>query len=70
MVTCALGKSFCTAMAMTWLIEWRMRSSCSLSLVFGSWIGASARVISTAAAAVCGELDATAGTGIQKQQQI
>ena len=40
MVTWAWGNSFCTAMAITWLIEWRMRSSCSLSLVLGRVIAA------------------------------
>jgi hypothetical protein len=36
MVTWAWGNSFCTAMAITWLIEWRRRSSWGLSLVLGS----------------------------------
>jgi hypothetical protein len=53
-------------MAITWLIEWRMRSSCSLSLVFGRWIaGASwavalpwAPVVAVVVATLPEELDA------------
>ena len=53
MVTWALGNSFCTAIASTWLIEWRMRCSWGLSLVFGS---------ATAAPSDAAELEA-GGTG-------
>jgi len=40
MVTCALGKSFWTAIANTWEVVWRMRLSLSDSLVRGSLMGA------------------------------
>ena len=36
MVTRALGNSCCTAIAITWLMEWRVFSSWGLSLVLGS----------------------------------
>jgi hypothetical protein len=44
-------------MAITWLIEWRMRSSCSLSLVFVRWMGA-ASVVAVVVATLPEELDA------------
>ena len=40
MVTWAVGNNRCTAMASTWLMEWRMRNRAGLSLVLGRWIAA------------------------------
>ncbi|MEB3261358.1 MAG: hypothetical protein VKK94_00195 [Cyanobacteriota bacterium] len=45
-------------MAITWLIEWRMRSSCSLSLVLGSGTGLASRVLEVLAGP--DEIDAAA----------
>jgi hypothetical protein len=43
-------------MAITWLIEWRMRSSCSLSLVLGRWMVAAASPVAVVVATLPEEL--------------
>ncbi|MFM7313795.1 MAG: hypothetical protein ACKO0M_11620 [Cyanobium sp.] len=54
-------------MAITWLIEWRILSSCSLSLVRGRLIAvfvASGLLPAPASPGLCG-LEAMTGTGIR-----
>ena len=48
MVTRAAGNSFWTAMAITWLMEWRILSSSGLSLVLGRAIGAGSGLVTGA----------------------
>ena len=54
-------------MAITWLIEWRMRSSWGLSLVRGRLMGSACDngVVPDAASAGLLELEAVTGTGIR-----
>jgi hypothetical protein len=48
MVTRAAGNSFWTAMAITWLMEWRILRSSALSLVLGRAIGAGSGLVTGA----------------------